>query len=846
MSAKEKSTFSHFFKEDVFTKEIIKDAPDKHLSNEIGAIKKEVFPKIDLSEKGSEDESRAYWQKLRAFFRSGNNTDGIGEDFTPVMLSPLYTKAMVGAEFPVWVADVDFSGDGDFCISLKNLLTRSLEEVGSEKEAHILYENIEQILHIANTQLQDKKPQLFNSAIDNILDELEKDLDVTGDEAESFKSNLAKLKKSLPDNGALLPYSNNTSFQILEASMAATLGQPREKLKNEIDHLASQLNDLLRVEEDNNPISKTSDPSKDSYGFATSMVNFDEIASMSPHGGSESMGKERIERITASLKVLEGADSLLSEQAFVFVDELLQKNKGIDWQNLFANAKIESYKEAKGCDSIGSQFEKSMAQWTKLFVAKRIAELEIDNIFQPGVHDDYFEHFMWENFSSDELNSCPHFILIADDVHLFDTEFSKLSHLIANNIPVKIIAVSNDHFCGTKDAVGLHTHTELGALMLSHKNIFVAQSTSISPVELFKGFKEGLSAFAPSFTNILNVDETTFKNPYLWTSTTIESRDFPGFTFNGLLGTSWGSRFDISNNPQADKLWPVQELIIIDAEGEKVKMEFPFTFADQAALNPEYHHHFILANSSFWSDNLIPLAEYINSSTEENIGNVPFIWMIDAKNKLHKVAVSWHLVLAAQERLDFWRFLQENSGINNYHVNKAVVSAKITAQEEYKKEVAQLKVEHEAEILKIREEEAGKVMENLTSVLLNLDTTNLVTTGSTPARTVSATDAESETVEAVQDEAPEKVKEEESILSNDPYIDTAMCTSCNECTNLNGQMFKYNGDKMAYIDDPKAGTFSDLVEAAEKCPVKIIHPGAPLNPNEPDLDDLIERAAKFN
>ncbi|RLA17440.1 MAG: hypothetical protein DRQ62_14970, partial [Gammaproteobacteria bacterium] len=142
MSAKEKSTFSHFFKEDAFTKEIIKDAPDKHLSNEIGAIKKEVFPKIDLSEKGSEDESRAYWQKLRAFFRSGNNTDGIGEDFTPVMLSPLYTKAMVGAEFPVWVADVDFSGDGDFCISLKNLLTRSLEEVGSEKEAHILYENI--------------------------------------------------------------------------------------------------------------------------------------------------------------------------------------------------------------------------------------------------------------------------------------------------------------------------------------------------------------------------------------------------------------------------------------------------------------------------------------------------------------------------------------------------------------------------------------------------------------------------------------------------------------------------------------------------------------------------------
>ena len=59
-------------------------------------------------------------------------------------------------------------------------------------------------------------------------------------------------------------------------------------------------------------------------------------------------------------------------------------------------------------------------------------------------------------------------------------------------------------------------------------------------------------------------------------------------------------------------------------------------------------------------------------------------------------------------------------------------------------------------------------------------------------------------------------------------------------------MFKYNADKMAYIADPKAGTFSDLVKAAEICPVKVIHPGSPLNPNEPDLDDLIERANKFN
>jgi ferredoxin len=846
MSAKEKSTFSHFFKEDAFTRELIKDAPDKPLSDEAGIIKKTVIPEIDIAKEISEDESTAYWQKLRAFFRNGNNAKGLPDDMSPVILSPLYTKAMVGSDFPVWVADESFSGNAGFCLSLKEILIRGLREIGSEEETPILNEHIELILHKANTQLQDKKPQNFQAAISNILKELEKELAVTGDEADSFKNNLKKLSQALPDNGALVPYSNNTSFQMLEAAMVSTLGQPREKLKQEFARITSQLNDLLRVEEDNNPSKKSPEKAKDSFDFANSMVNFDEISSMSPHGGSESIGKDRIKRIVASVKVLAESETLLSQQGFVFVDELLFKNKNIDWSHLFANNKVESYKKGTGCDTVGGEFKQCIAKWTKLFVAKRIADLEISNNYQADIHDDYFEHFMWENLSGDELDSCPHFVLIADDVQLFDTEFGKLSSLFSNNIPVKIVAVSKDHYGGAKDAVGLHTQTELGALMLSHKNIFVAQSTSITPIDLFNGFKDGLNAFAPAFYNILNVDEATFRNPYLWTSTTVESRDFPGFTFNGILGTPWGSRFDIKNNPQPEKQWSVHELPVIDSNGDKVDMVFPFTFADQASLNPDYHNHFIQVSPSYWNDNLIPLTDYMDNSVEENIGNVPFIWLIDREYKLHKVAVSWHLVIAAQERLDFWRFLQENSGINNYHVTKAVEDANLVAREQHDKETAQLREEHEAEILKIREEEAGKVMENLTSVLLNLDTTNLVTASPGIASPSPTTDTGLDTAEPVPQETPVAEQEEESTLSNDPYIDTAMCTSCNECTNLNGQMFKYNGDKMAYIADPKAGTFSDLVEAAEKCPVKIIHPGSPLNPDEPDLDDLVERAAKFN
>ena len=82
-------------------------------------------------------------------------------------------------------------------------------------------------------------------------------------------------------------------------------------------------------------------------------------------------------------------------------------------------------------------------------------------------------------------------------------------------------------------------------------------------------------------------------------------------------------------------------------------------------------------------------------------------------------------------------------------------------------------------------------------------------------------------------------------MAIEPYIDSERCTTCNECINLNKKMFAYNADKQAYIKDPKAGTFAQLVQAAEKCPVSAIHPGTPLNPKEKDLEKWLKRAQAF-
>ena len=72
------------------------------------------------------------------------------------------------------------------------------------------------------------------------------------------------------------------------------------------------------------------------------------------------------------------------------------------------------------------------------------------------------------------------------------------------------------------------------------------------------------------------------------------------------------------------------------------------------------------------------------------------------------------------------------------------------------------------------------------------------------------------------------------------------CTSCNDCIDINRQMFRYNENKQAEIADATKGTFKELVKAGEICPAHCIHPGAPREGDKTATPALIERAAKLN
>jgi ferredoxin len=132
-------------------------------------------------------------------------------------------------------------------------------------------------------------------------------------------------------------------------------------------------------------------------------------------------------------------------------------------------------------------------------------------------------------------------------------------------------------------------------------------------------------------------------------------------------------------------------------------------------------------------------------------------------------------------------------------------------------------------------------MDRLSRVLMDLD--------AVPVQEPPIAEPSEEIVEKIPEtvEVPEEdADEEEDATFNDAYIDSILCTSCQECILINPRLFKYDANKQAFITDPENGTYEELVKAAEKCPARCIHPGLPIAGDETANEGLIGRAAKFN
>jgi hypothetical protein len=176
------------------------------------------------------------------------------------------------------------------------------------------------------------------------------------------------------------------------------------------------------------------------------------------------------------------------------------------------------------------------------------------------------------------------------------------------------------------------------------------------------------------------------------------------------------------------------------------------------------------------------------------------VLLVDQDDRAYRAVVDEKLIRATQRCRESWHSLQELGGIHNSHAQRLLDKERVAREEQSRRDA----------------------------------------TAAPPSVAASPAPAA-----ATPDGTPAAAEPAEARSPDEAYIETPRCTTCNECTQINDKMFAYNENKQAHIANADAGTFAQLVEAAESCQVSIIHPGKPRNASEPGLAELLKRAEPF-
>jgi hypothetical protein len=154
---------------------------------------------------------------------------------------------------------------------------------------------------------------------------------------------------------------------------------------------------------------------------------------------------------------------------------------------------------------------------------------------------------------------------------------------------------------------------------------------------------------------------------------------------------------------------------------------------------------------------------------------------------MSRAAIPYMWAQSCQERLDFWNFIQELGGVNSYHVKLALAREKEKWEKEKKEEINALTITHQREVQDVKKQAAGDAMEKLTGLLLGDGEINVAAAKAQPKAAKPQANAKVEATPKAAPKAKAPVKNAEPKPDSkedkmEAYVDSFMCTSCNDCT----------------------------------------------------------------
>jgi ferredoxin len=840
-----KNVFNKFFRKESI--DILK--PDQSGRTETQQKKPSKTQPPQIAHEISEDPQKIirFWKTLRQFFRSGNEQIlpeyVLKDTILPSDTDPENTTFIT--EYPMWLPDDPVEGTNG-CFPLLQLLEERSKNIFQKGEGTIIKDNLHRLFSIVASKISLADCSFTASIVmDESFEELQSQLYLKGDEKTQFEQNVSRLKEGLPKTGVLLPFGSSAPFVLLGHILKTENTQKRIQFEQEINPLILKLKEIVEVEKRKSPSSVSPKKLEEQLDFATPFVQFDKLSTLIKPDENAFTSTERLERLEHVLTTLENASSaLFQNEAYLIASKKWVDEAPIYIKPAFYNVEWDLYEGTKIFEHAGKIFDEKINSQVAVFAAWNLAKLEVIHKYDPRIHEDYFAMYSWKSLTEKESVLCTPVIIMTGTKAIMGGEMFSFSKLLSSNRPINYLVTKDFIAQGSMVPDQPDFKQELGPIIFAHRNTHFFQCTNVQPLEISKGLTMGISMAHPSVGHIMNTHDDDQRLTYHKTRAAVEGRAFPGITYNPDAGSPWGKRFSIGSNPDPDLNWPVKRMEIRNNPGDVKDLDLDITFAHYLLFFPAAHKHFRIVPPQFWTDSLIPISAYLELSGEDAISNLPFLWILDQNNQLQKAVPAWPVVMMCRERLDYWRLLQEHAGVHSYHVEEAIRSLRTELENRFSEERKDLEVSYNKELSRIKSKATQDAMGQLARYLLDLGSGTISL--DTPLSQTEIIEKEDPVEITSGPEPPADQKTEDHGADyGSAYIDTPLCTTCNECIDISREIFGYDENKQAYIKN-KNGLFAHIVKAAEKCPVAIIHPGTPVNMQEKDISKWIKRAERFN
>ncbi|MBV6432354.1 MAG: hypothetical protein IANPNBLG_02496 [Bryobacteraceae bacterium] len=591
------------------------------------------------------------------------------------------------------------------------------------------------------------------------------------------------LPPSLPCGGVLLPHAA-AALPVLHGALLAAARRPaRDRLAAEAVRLRARLRDLLAVEDAHAPRAKS--PEAVASGLGEGRLFFDAhslSAALRAQKDPPRMEPGRRRRIEAALEEIESYLDASCPAFWVLLGE-----QDLSAQPGIAAAGGSAIQNTGGFSGILRFSGQVLHRMTALFRAIRTARLESEGAFHSELHEERLQRFDWRGATPDELAAVPVIVACESAPSLTAASLDDLARLLRPGLPVHLLVIDDRDWDPSSPV--------LASLALAHQHALLACS-SLTETAHLSGCLAAMAAAARPALALLSV----------------HSSPLPLFLYHPDSGDSFSARFQLLHE-SAETPWRSVTLSAAREDGGVFEWKDALTPAHAAAMLPQYRRHFLVIPPSAGEEGQVELTAFLEQSAPAGL---PYIWLAASNGLLERALVTEEMVELCRRHLESWKTLRAMAG--------QASAARLSPQPEA------------SAVEQARREGAREAIERLVAALMSREPL--------PSSLLAAPPPPPPPPPPKAQPQPQPPAAEPS-PAIDPYIDSYLCTSCNDCMKVNALLFLYDGNKQAYISDPKLGVFADLVKAAEGCPAKCIHPGAPRPGDASATPQMIARAAKF-